>query len=1329
MNENQKNKVVIDRLAENLLHYVTPNLRMLLQEYITKFRRDLLCKEKELDEEIYIAFPEFGKDLKIVPVSYEVRKNLSFAFLFSGKFEQLQPCEYTYKFQKKGCYNYIDKDLRELLENKAAIISEDDCLDDNMHPYTLIKLSVPYRHRDLKFQHVEIGSGMGHRTPKILGGRDFEVPLNVTFLPENGSFRFDTLYLSDPEGDYLRDNYKRKICWMQLNTVFRAGNPENGLRPRAVVVDPYGELPDKSLGVVPGEEALKVDAGDIEIPEAVKIPEDAQEQNVCVVDAEDIEVSHSTWADRLLSSLEENLFRLEDLDEDIAENTAKTPEERAKDILSDFVVFQYEYNRLIGDSVERALFPPEHKDLDKARYNLLLKANDMEHALKFVDVLRENVFIEENEYEKFKEDELWDNFENVDKAFEEKKLVVIYDCKEKPVLNTDEIGNSNAMENVKKAIKKHELLWDAIAEKATQQDAPMLIVIANDTAYRRTFRFNPKIYDMVCGFHLWLKDLTVDDMCQLFWEELEKSSFGKKLDDDFKMYVKEYVQTVYPKSEIRGRLFIENHLSKMYTKYVLKEDKDDSIAGCIPSYKLPSVDRILKELREMVGLEDVVKRLEMVYAMKDVLLNANEAYHMSFEGNPGTGKTMVAKMMAEMLFHMGVITRPILKESRAGDFKSVWRGGTDQKVKGLIREAYGGVLFIDEAYMLAEDDFQEGLAILLMEMADRDNPERPVVILAGYEDRMRDLLKANEGLDSRIKCHVKFRDYTRQELKEILERKLHELGFTVQDGEEAEKLLDDLILEKMSSEFFGNARDMEKLCFELIGKWGEKKAEEGTEKYEQSIRAEHMKALLPETDTESLKKILEDQPQLKEELERFKIGVAYKKALQRNTDNVNIPAVNLHMIFAGSPGTGKTTVAGMLADYLCEIHVLPTNKCISVEAKDLLGYARNMTPAQHAGDYINRAKGGILFIDEAYSLAKERGGEEIIHVLLTAMEKYKENTIFVFAGYPRDMKNFLMMNPGLESRIGYTFRFQSYEADVLTKMFINKMNGIGLSFADEKAAEKKLEDIMRFFRVREDFGNGRFVENLLNETMNEHGKRLAEKHPGDETHPPLYDCVAEELKTYTADDVPSIEKILKSNYGIDRKVDEEKQNKEQQKKKERTAIHELGHATVAMAADSTRIRDGFPVVEKITVKPDYYASGYVRFDDTSMEGTEQQYKAKLASFLGGRNAEKLYFGSHTHGCSQDYETAKMLAKQMVKAFAMGEMGITTKAELLQEADKRATQLLEENKEFIDAMKPLLMEYEELEGADIEGAYRAYIDFEKKDFEQFLEDLRKEYEKK
>lgn len=500
MYENQKNKVVIDRLAENLLRYVTPNLRMLLQEYIAKFRRDLLFEEKEFDEEIYIAFPEFGKDLKIVPVSYEVGTNLSFAFLFSGTYEQLQPCEYTYK---------LSDDKRYLIDFLNGVIAVDECRKNDGTPYILVTLIKPYRSRDFELQQVEVG--VGNKQPEILGGGHFEVPLNVTFIPENGSFRFDSLYLSNPEGkreDYLTDAYNRPICLMALDTVFRAEPSKS----EAVVADPYGKLPDKSLGVVPGKEILKISVGDSEIPESIII-------------------SRSVLARRLLGSLEEKLCRLEDLDENIAENTAKTPEERAKDILSDFAVYQYEMACFEDNRSEH------QKELNKARYNLLLKANDMEHALEFVDVLRKNVFppIKEREYISFKEDELWDNFGNMEQAFEEKKLIVIYDCKEKPVLNTDEMGNGNAMENVKRVIRNHELLWNEIVELATRPAAPRLIVIANDIVYRRTFRFNQKIYDMVCGSHLWLKDLTVDDMCQLFLEELKKSSFGKMLDDDFEI--------------------------------------------------------------------------------------------------------------------------------------------------------------------------------------------------------------------------------------------------------------------------------------------------------------------------------------------------------------------------------------------------------------------------------------------------------------------------------------------------------------------------------------------------------------------------------------------------------------------------------------------------------------------------------------------------------------------------------------------------------------------------------------------------------------------------
>ena len=188
-------------------------------------------------------------------------------------------------------------------------------------------------------------------------------------------------------------------------------------------------------------------------------------------------------------------------------------------------------------------------------------------------------------------------------------------------------------------------------------------------------------------------------------------------------------------------------------------------------------------------------------------------------------------------------------------------------------------------------------------------------------------------------------------------------------------------------------------------------------------------------------------------------------------------------------------------------------------------------------------------------------------------------------------------------------------------------------------------------------------------------------------------------------------------FGIDGDPDEY-----EKKEKETTVIHELGHATVAMAADTNRD----PGVEKITIRSEYDVYGYVRFDLSKFR-TERDYKVHLAVSLGGRNAEKLYFGSHTHGCRGDYESAKRLAEQMIKEFAMGDLGVTSEIDLLREADAWATKLLYDNKEFIDEMKPFLLKHEELDGKNLKLIYDVYRNDGLEEMRAYLKDVENELE--
>ena len=245
---------------------------------------------------------------------------------------------------------------------------------------------------------------------------------------------------------------------------------------------------------------------------------------------------------------------------------------------------------------------------------------------------------------------------------------------------------------------------------------------------------------------------------------------------------------------------------------------DESLADIGAAHRDSHLEEILDELdRELVGLKpvkDYIRRLAsllLVSRLREKMGLATErpTLHMSFSGHPGTGKTTVAMRMAKILQHLGYLRRGHLVVATRDDLVGQYVGHTAPKTKEILKKAMGGVLFIDEAYYLYrpenERDYgQEAIEMLLQAM--ENHREDLVVILAGYQDRMKTFFQHNPGFRSRVAHHISFPDYTLEELAAIAELMLRQQNYAF-DAESRQAFVEYLEL-RVKQLQFANARSV-----------------------------------------------------------------------------------------------------------------------------------------------------------------------------------------------------------------------------------------------------------------------------------------------------------------------------------------------------------------------------------------------------------------------------------------------------------------------------------------------------------------------------------------
>ncbi|WP_053364951.1 AAA family ATPase [Bacillus sp. FJAT-27245] len=558
---------------------------------------------------------------------------------------------------------------------------------------------------------------------------------------------------------------------------------------------------------------------------------------------------------------------------------------------------------------------------------------------------------------------------------------------------------------------------------------------------------------------------------------------------------------------ITGVFHTASHFEELTNKLeqirAIKKEWESIFAESSGQEKETAVDAI-DELNNMIGLEAVKSRVKDYYQYlkfqkkrKDMGFQMKDELSLNFvlTGNPGTGKTTLSRLLARIFHELGFLPREEVIETNRSQLVGSYVGQTEENVRAIVSKAVGGVLFIDEAYSLkregqtGNDYGQAAIDTLVSLMTGEEFGGKFAVVLAGYPEEMRIFLNANPGLRSRFpqSNHIFLRDYTNKELVTIAEKIAEDNDYLL--TKQAKNALEERLERERVDETFGNARTVHNLVLEAIFRKGAAKDDNVLDILRFSILdGNDFKLPVQENRNRPLEKLdrLIGLHSIKGEMKTLAAFVKLQQ-MRRDSGLPTVP-VQLHSVFTGNPGTGKTTVAKIYAEILKENGFLKRGHLVIASRADLVAGYVGQT-AEKTRKKVRDALGGVLFIDEAYSLFSPSGGDfgrEAIDTLVDEMTRHNENLVIVLAGYPEQMDALLEFNPGLRSRFKKFFHFPDYNPEELLEIMINyaetyqyKLSGDGEDYILESLKDRQVS------------GNGRFAANLIEEAIQAQSLRLS----------------------------------------------------------------------------------------------------------------------------------------------------------------------------------------------------------------------------------------------